>query len=97
MAGSNGKKIIFLHVPKAGGTTLTDVIVRNYPSEKIYTLAGTRQAMIDFMELPADKINSYDCVQGHMGFGFHRLFESKVRYLTLLRDHVNRLISFIYS
>jgi hypothetical protein len=89
-------KIIFVHIPKSGGTTLSSVIGNNYPPEKIYTLAGTRQAMKDFMLIPASVMGNYDCVLGHMGFGFHRFFAEDAKYITILRNPINRLVS-LYS
>jgi len=90
------KKIIFLHIPKAGGTTLYSVIRKNYDANKIYTLAGTRQAMIEFMKMPREEINRYYCVQGHMGFGFHNYFDDDIKYITLMRDPIKRVISLYF-
>lgn len=92
----SSKKIIFLHIPKAGGTTLHSVIRKNYDTDKIYTLTGTRQAMIEFMKMPREEINKYDCVQGHMGFGFHKYFEDDIKYITLMRDPLKRVISLYF-
>jgi hypothetical protein len=93
---SISRRIIFLHIPKAGGSTLSTVIQKNYDAKKIYTLAGTRQAMIKFVEKPREEINRYDCVQGHMGFGFHEYFDDEIKYLTLMRDPVKRVISLYF-
>jgi len=95
-SNAEDKKLIFLHIPKAGGTTLSSVINKNYKAERIFSLQGTRQAMIDFMRFPAHRIENYDCVQGHMGYGFHRYFASAAHYITILRDPVSRLLS-LYS
>lgn len=94
--GNSAKKIIFLHIPKAGGTTLYSVIQRNYDANRIYTLAGTRHAMQEFMNLPSEEINRYDCVQGHMGFGFHKYFAEDLKYITLMRDPLKRVVSLYF-
>ena len=39
------KKIpIFLHIPKTGGTTLRDIINRQYKSSQIYTIATLKES-----------------------------------------------------
>jgi len=96
MPGIQKKKLIFLHIPKAGGTTLTNVIRKNYERDRIYTLDGTRDAMLAFKNFSKEKIAKYDCVQGHMGFGFHKLFEGPVHYITILREPIERVISLYF-
>ncbi|MEL7008322.1 MAG: hypothetical protein AAGM29_06880, partial [Cyanobacteria bacterium J06588_4] len=46
-------KIIFLHIPKAAGTTLRDIIHRQYAADEIYELDSQEfvQAQEDFKQL----------------------------------------------
>jgi len=86
-------KIIFLHIPKAGGVTLSQILRNNY--KRIFQIRGNcvRKDIDELKQMSIEEIESYDCIMGHMGFGLHKLFKSNVTYFTILRDPVDRLIS----
>ena len=86
--------VIFLHLPKAAGSTLTRVIGRQYPPEAIRNLSGkprtvALQEAADLTRPPAQ----IRIITGHVPFGVHRAVHGEFTYITLLRDPVDRLLS----
>jgi hypothetical protein len=91
--------IIFVHVPKAAGTTLSVVMKQVYPKETIYSipsgLTDTRE--IDaLLRLPDEERRKIRVLQGHFVFGLHRHLPQRSLYVTLLRDPVERVVSSYY-
>ena len=95
---SGGAIVIFLHIPKTGGTTLQHILQRYYPRNQICTFKdANRQKQIDnFRRLTMGKREAYRLIQGHLHFGFHRHLPGDSIYITLLREPVARTLSFYY-
>lgn len=86
--------VVFLHIPKAAGTTLHDVLERQYARDRIYNVIGPRDVRIDaFRALPVDERRRYRLIKGHMHFGLHELIPNPTTYITVLRDPVDRVLS----
>src|SRR5690349_15074435 len=90
--------VIFLHVPKTGGTTLQHILRGCYPRNQIWTFkdAGRDRQIEKFKQLSAEKRQGYRLIQGHLSFGFHRHLSGDSIYITLLREPVARALSFYY-
>ena len=95
---SSGATVIFLHIPKTGGTTLHHILERCYSKDQICTFKDlNRQTQIDnFRKLPPGKREAYRLIQGHLHFGFHRYLPGDSIYITLLREPIARTLSFYY-
>lgn len=93
--------IIFTHVPRSAGTTLVHIMKQRFSEDEQFFFyvrekAGNiREAMSEFEELPQEKRQKLKLLQGHTSFGIHRNFPSHT-YVTLLRDPVERIISYYY-
>ena len=83
--------LIFLHIPKAGGTTFNDILKREYRFKTIHSLKYNDVA--DFKNLPPEKHRKIRLLKGHFPFGIHSCFENP-HYVTFLRNPVNRFISY---
>ena len=90
------KLVIFLHIPKAAGTTLRDILYRQYEKEYIYELDGQNfvQSQEDFKYLDAKEKDKIQLLMGHMYFGLHGFVSSPSTYITMLRDPIKKVISY---
>ncbi len=83
--------LIFLHIPKAGGTTFNDILKREFRFKKIYSLKYND--VEDFKKLSSDKHKKISLLKGHFPFGLHSYFENP-HYVTFLRNPISRFISY---
>lgn len=84
-----GKQLlIYLHIPKTGGTTLTNVIEQQY------------QQVLHYQEEDVAKLQKElqvaEAFCGHIPFGAHRYITRPFTYITMLRDPVEQVISWFY-
>ena len=89
--------VIFIHIPKTAGTTLTEILERQYPPSKRYSLgAKVEKAIIEFKSLDESARADVDALYGHMAYGLHTYLPRPALYVTMLREPVERVISFYY-
>ncbi len=81
--------LVFTHIPKTAGTSLKkSVILPNVRPGRAYWVLGVGK-------LIRDRPRDVDVVLGHIPYGIHRVLPFRdVRYLTILRDPVDRCVSF---
>ena len=87
--------LIFLHIPKAAGSTLHPVLERHY-SKRAYRTITVPQQLEAFKQLPQTKRSRIRLLKGHMPFGMHTHLEGRSRYVTLLRHPAERIVSHYY-
>ena len=92
------RAIIFLHLPKCGGTTLNRIIEWEYPARRIYSIDPSffRWSHRKLMRLPPRKLARVLVFKGHMPFGLHARLTQPATYITFLREPVERVISEYY-
>jgi len=89
--------ILFLHIPKAAGTTLAGIAERHYPARKQYRLGENAQAAIErFNQLPEAERGRYRYIAGHFPYGVHEQVPGPYAYMTMLREPIDRVISFYH-
>lgn len=81
--------LIFIHIPKTGGTSLAKIISKQYkPTEFLY--------VVDSSTITKAKINqNIKCLWGHQIFGQQKDLGPCI-YITMLRNPVDRVISHYY-
>ena len=90
--------VIFLHIPKAAGTTLRDILYRQYDREYIYELDSQNfsQSLEDFKQLTTKEKDEIQLLMGHMYFGLHEFLLCPSTYITMLRNPVKKVISYYH-
>jgi len=92
--------IIFVHVPKAAGTTLHRIIEKHYPRQTVYStnpsLLNPEASIEHFKQLPLEQRAQIRILKGHLPYGLHDYLPGPSTYFTLLREPVDRVVSFYY-
>jgi hypothetical protein len=93
----NFDTIIFLHVPKTAGTTINQILQRQYePSQILYLGANAQASIKDYQRLAEEEKKKIRLVAGHTAFGFHKYTPGSSTYFTFLREPVARVVSFYH-
>jgi len=93
---------IFFHIPKTGGQTFQNLVLREYRNELVLnTHCGVLTPLVwqQFLKglTSAQPLPRYRAVIGHMKFGLHEVLPNPARYFTFLRDPVKRFVSYYYT
>ncbi|MDH3688219.1 MAG: sulfotransferase family 2 domain-containing protein [Gammaproteobacteria bacterium] len=88
------RSLIFLHIPKTGGTTLRNIIAEQYEDDSVFSIGPLiNEAIQGFRHQPQTRRQRIRLLQGHMAFGLHIHLERPISYFTLLRDPMERALS----
>lgn len=91
------KNLIFLHLPKNGGTTLHTILDRNYSKKNTYTIQlvdNKRLSIPEFKAMPDNERKKIHLLKGHLRYGLHEYLYGESEYITFLRKPEERIISF---
>jgi len=93
-----GEALIFLHLPKCGGTTLNRVIEWEYAPQRIFSIDPSffRWSHRRVCRWPQERLARMQVFKGHMPFGLHERLPQPATYITFLREPVERVISEYY-
>lgn len=84
--------LIFVHIPKTAGSTLEQILLRQYRAAEIYPFIEVED-YAQVTALPPEQKTRFKLFQGHMPYGLHRFLEQPARYITLLRNPVQVALS----
>lgn len=91
------QKVIFVHLPKTAGTTLHMIIERHYAARNVFsTGAGAQKAVEEFKKMSDARRAEIHILKGHMAYGLHEYLPGSSAYITMLREPIDRTISFFY-
>ena len=100
MSVNTNDLLIFLHVPKTAGSTFHQILNARYRASKTHNVFGSRyseESIAEFMRDGSTKYTGVELLKGHMPFGLHSYAShSKSRYITILRNPIERVISQYY-
>ena len=87
------KPIIYIHIPKTGGSSFTNALVKGYD-----IMVGRRkfEDMQKFIERIQSMKRVPDAVCCHMPYGIHEYLPNNFRYVTCLREPVSLVLSNYY-
>jgi len=90
--------VIFIHLYKTGGTTLNRIIEWEYKMSKICSVEPTwwQWSYQRITRWSPGRLGKMEVFKGHMPFGLHRLIPRPAKYITVLREPVERAISDYY-
>ena len=86
-------KIIFLHIPRTGGTTFRDILERFYHSENVIEIKKFIESEETISTYTKDEQSKIKLIKGHLNFGIHELINGDCKYITFLRDPIKRIVS----
>lgn len=97
MAKQKAETVIFLHIPKSAGTTLLQIVHNHYSAKDCYEFGSDAiSSVASFKAMPSKKKQQIKILSGHMGFGLHQFMPQTTTYITILREPVERVISYYY-
>jgi Galactose-3-O-sulfotransferase len=89
--------VIFLHIGKTAGSTMRQILKRQFPPSQTMTVRARRrpreETLADFAALPESERLRPRLIMGHTVFGLHEHVPRPCRYVTMLRDPVRLAIS----
>jgi hypothetical protein len=85
---AGGRKLVFLHLPKTGGTTLHHHFSAHFAPDEICP-----ERFSNLHAWPREALDRYRYFSGHFNFDQLRLIPGPLFIVTVLRDPVERLMS----
>jgi hypothetical protein len=87
------RPLIYIHVPKVAGTTLQELLARQYAAGRGFIFTGDQEQYAQFIALASEDRAKFDLLMGHVQFGIHEHLTEPATYITMLRDPMDRVVS----
>ncbi len=101
--------LIQFHVPKTGGTSLSSMVKHAFRKEEIFESINEGEEVYGGLSLVTfeccrerlfargpEGLNRIRYLSGHLPFGVHTLFERAAKYITVIRQPIERVISIFH-
>ena len=88
--------LIFLHLPRTGGTTLRDILDKQYPDDVTLENKSLLDTDPNFNVDNKPEKDQFKLVKGHVYFRIHEHINQKCTYFSMMRNPIERTIS-IYN
>ena len=98
LSGASGSPIpagpmVFIHIPKTGGMTMQAMIRDVYKPSELHKINPARESIEEYQSLSRGRKDKLKVIYGHMDYWIHELLPPHSRYVTLVRNPVERVIS----
>lgn len=90
------ENLVFLHIPKAAGSTFIAILRNNFPDNIcVLPILNKKLYLDEFTGMSEKEKASLKVLAGHVYYGIHEkfTFPENVKYVTFLRNPVDRIIS----
>lgn len=84
---------IFLHIPKTGGISLRSLLLREHAPARTFRILNPVDDAAALRALPNDARSRLTLVEGHLYYGIHECLRAGGQYITILRDPIERTLS----
>lgn len=94
--GDDKSMDVFIHIPKAAGSSIRSLIERNYPENRRFEIYRTGGTLLDDV-LSSERngqLRTCDIVLGHIPVVVHNYTQRHCNYFTFLREPIDRITSF---
>src|SRR6185436_7498297 len=88
--------LVFLHIPKAAGSTLDSLLAQRFDPARTLTIRNSVKQIEELKALSGEERAKLDLIKGHFPYGIHEHLPRPCEYITMLRDPVERMISHYY-
>lgn len=82
-------QLVFLHIPKTGGTTLFEILRRFFPPEQTVSIPMGGLANEAYVET----LRNASLSRGHFGYEVYQYFVRPPVFITMLRNPLDRVVS----
>ena len=98
MFWKKNNRLLFEHVPKCGGVSVSGYLRQNYRSDEIFELNGGKphQSLDEFRALSSDEQSRFRLVLGHGAHQLVGLCPEHTVCATILRNPIDRIVSHYY-
>ena len=93
MIKNSDPKIIFLHIPKTAGTSLRQIIEKQYPGKACLQLYHPTPYQPNVIKKIQAQLPSAQALFGHVSFGIHDVLGIEGDYIAFLRNPIDRVLS----
>lgn len=85
--------VVFIHVPKTGGSTFLSVLRRNFPASDMLLPDAQKDKNLAELDGALSSLRPAGSIHGHFPLTYRDRLPANARYATLLRDPVRRQYS----
>jgi len=93
MIKNSDPKIIFLHIPKTAGTSLRQIIEKEYPGKACIRLYHPTPYQPNVIKQIQAQLPTAQTLFGHVSFGIHDVLGIEGDYIAFLRNPIDRVLS----